>query len=164
MKAVAILLAAAIMLNGCGTSSSYTQAAASGTWSATMLGGDGTASGLSFITSFTVSGSGGQLTVSTFQFLTAGACFPVNGEDPTGTMVLTESSNFQVTGPIVFTVQSGGNVLTLNGSVTGTENGVFGQGTLSGGVATGTWTMTGSPECTVTNGNTSFTMTQSTSG
>jgi hypothetical protein len=164
MKVVAILLVAVLMLNGCGTNSTATQTAASGTWSATMLGGDGTASGLSFITAFTVSGSGGALSVSNFQFLTAGACFPVNGMQPTGTMVLTESSNFQVTGTIVFNIVSGGNTLTLNGTVTGMENGVEGNGTLSGGVATGTWTMTGSPGCTVTNGNTSFTMTQSTSG
>jgi hypothetical protein len=162
MKAVAILLVAVVMLNGCGTNSSYTQTAAGGTWSAELLGGDETASGLSFITSFSVSGSGGNLTASTFQFLTAGACFPVNGEDPTGTMVLTESSNFQVTGPLAFTVQSGGNVLTLTGTVTGTENGVLGQGTLSGGVATGTWTLTGGTGCNSANG--SFTMTQSTSG
>ncbi len=164
MKVVAILLVTVLLLNGCGTNSTATQTAASGTWSATMLGGDGTASGLSFITAFEVSGSGGNLSVSNFQFLTAGACFPVNGIQPTGTMVLIESSNFQVTGTIVFTVVSGGNTLTLNGTVTGMENGVLGNGTLSGGVATGTWTMTGSPGCTVTNSDTSFTMTQSTSG
>jgi uncharacterized protein YceK len=164
MKEVAILLVAVLMLNGCGTNSTATQTAAGGTWSATMLGGDETASGLSFITSFSVSGSGGNLSVSTFQFLNAGACFPVNGEQPTGTMVLQEGSNFQVTGTVSFTVQSGGNVLTLTGTVTGTENGVLGQGTLSGAVATGTWTLTGSSGCTVTNENTSFTMTQNTSG
>jgi hypothetical protein len=161
MKQVAILLVAALLLNGCGASSTATQAAASGTWSAQMLGGDGPASGLSFITSFTVAGSGGGITATTFQFLTAGACFPVNGEDPTGTMVLTENqTTYQVTGPVTFVVQSGSNTLTLTGTVTGTENGLNGT-TLTGAVATGTWTMTGSPECTVTNdNNTSFIMTQ----
>jgi hypothetical protein len=161
MKVVAILLVAALLLNGCGTSSTATQTAAGGTWSAQLLGGEGPASGFSFVTSFSVGGSGGGLTLSSFQFDTAGACFPENGDTVTGTMVLVENqTTFQVTGTIAFTVKSGSNTLTLNGNVTGTENGLNGT-TLSGAVATGTWTFTGSGTptgCSDTSG--SFTMTQ----
>jgi uncharacterized protein YceK len=158
MKEVAVLLLVALLLNGCGTSSTATQAAAGGTWSATMLGGVEPACCFSFITSFTVSGSGGGLTLSSFQFDTAGACFPVNGDTVSGTMTLTETNNFQVTGTFVFTVESGGNTLALNGTVTGMENGVLGNGTLSGAVAIGTWTLTGTAPCNGATG--SFTMTQ----
>ncbi len=163
MKEVAILLVATLLINGCGTSSTATQAAAGGTWSAQLLGGDGPASGFSFVTSFTVGGSGGGLTLSSFQFDTAGACLPVNGDTVGGTMVLVENqTTFQVTGTVKFTVQSGSNTLTLNGNVTGTENGIFGNGTtLSNAVATGSWTFTGSGTpagCNDASG--SFTMTQ----
>ena len=163
MKEVAILLLVALLLNGCGTSSTATQTAAGGTWQAQMLGGEGPASGFSFITEFSVSGGGGGLTISSFQFLTQPTCFlTVNGETPTGTMTLVENPNtYAVTGTLVFTVQSGGNMLVLNGTVTGTENGLNGT-TLSGAMATGTWTFTGSgtpKDCNDTSG--SFTMTQS---
>jgi len=161
MKQVAILLLGALLLNGCGTNSTATQTAAGGLWSAQMLGGDGAASGFSFTTQFSVSGGGGALSISSFQFLTAGQCFPVNGETPTGSMVLIENTTtYQVTGTFTFTVQSGGNALTLNGTVTGTENGLNGT-TLSGAMATGTWEFAGSGSpagCTNTSG--SFTMTQ----
>jgi fibronectin-binding autotransporter adhesin len=164
MKEVAILLLAVLLLNGCGNDSTRTQTAAGGTWYATMIGGKGVASGFSFTTSFTVSGSGGTLSLSSFQFATGGLCFPVNGDTVGGTMVLTESSTFEVTGPLTFTVQSGGNTLTLTGTVTGTENGVFGTGTsLSGATATGSWTYTGGTSTAGCNVDTSgsFTMTQS---
>ena len=158
MREVAILLLVAVMLNGCGTTTTATQTAASGLWYADMLGGAGPASGFSFDTQFTVSGSGGGLSITSFQFLTAGACFPVNGETPTGQMILTENSTtFQVTGTFMFTVASGSNTLTLNGTVTGTENGLNGT-TLSGAVATGTWMLTGTAPCDGVAG--SFTMTQ----
>src|SRR6202044_591125 len=161
MKEVAILLLVALLLNGCGTRSTATQTAAGGIWQAQLLGGEGQASGFSFVTSFSVGGSGGGLTIASFQFNTAGTCFLVNGETPTGTMTLTEDPNtFAVTGTLTFTVQSQGNTLTLNGTVTGTENGLNGT-TLSGAKATGTWTFTGSGTpigCNDTTG--SFTMTQ----
>lgn len=158
MKEVGLLLVFALLLNGCGTTTTATQTAAGGLWSATLLGGDGPASGFSFTTQFTVSGAGGALSITSFQFLTAGACFPVNGETPAGQMILTENtSNFQVTGTLMYTVQSGDNTLTLSGTVTGTENGVNGT-TLSGASATGTWTLTGGTGCNGATG--SFTMTQ----
>jgi len=165
MKEVAILLLVALLLNGCGASSTATQTAASGTWQAVASGGVGPASGFSFITSFSVAGAGGALSISSFQFNTAVACFSVNGETPTGTMTLIENPNtYAVTGTLNdFTVESKGNMLVLNGTVTGQENGLNGT-TLTGAVVTGTWAFTGSGTptgCDSTAG--SFTMTQSSS-
>jgi hypothetical protein len=122
-----------------------------------LSGGESTASGFSFITQFTVSGSGGTLSISYFQFLNSNSqCFPVSGGTQSGSMNLTvNSSTNAVTGSFTFTVQSGGNTLTLNGSVTGTESGT----TLSGGSVTGTWTLTGGTGCNDPTGG-SFTMTQ----
>jgi len=162
MKQVAILLLAALALNGCGSSNTTaTQTAAGGTWEAQMLGGSGPDSGFSFITQFTIGGDG-TLSVSSFQFLNQNSaqCFPVSGGSEAGTMILTENTtNFTVTGPFSFTVQSGGNTLTLSGNVTGTENGLNGT-TLSGGSVTGTWTLTGGTGCNDPTGG-SFTMKQS---
>ena len=159
MKEVAILLLAALLLDGCGSSSSSTttQTAAGNTWQAEMLGGEGTASGFSFITQFTVGGDG-TLSISYFQFLNSNStqCFPVAGGTQSGSMVLTtNTSNSTVTGTFSFTVQSGGNTLALTGTVTGTENGT----TLSGGSVTGTWTVSGATGCNDPTGG-SFTMTQ----
>ena len=58
MKEVAILLVVTLLLNGCGTTTTATQTAASGLWYADLLGGAGPASGFSFNTQFTVSGGG----------------------------------------------------------------------------------------------------------
>jgi hypothetical protein len=169
MKEVAILLLVALLLTGCGNNSTNTQTAAGGTWSSQMVGGVGLASGFGFTTSFSVSGSGGNLSISTFEFVTDNnpSCFPVfplNGGTVNGTMMLTESSNFQVTGPFAMTVHAGDNTLILSGTVIGTENGVEGNAnTLSDAVATGTWTFTGGPTIAGCNVDTtgSFKMTQS---
>src|SRR5260370_41802980 len=111
-----------------------------------MFGGEGTASGFSFITQFTVGGDG-TLSISYFQFLNSNSaqCFPVSGGTQTGQAILQiNSSTNAVTGTLTYTVQSGGNTLTLNGtSVTGTENGA----TLTGGSVTGTWTLSGGTGC-----------------
>jgi len=160
MKEVAILLLTALLLSGCGgksNSSTTTQTTAGNTWQAEMLGGEGTASGFSFITQFTVGGDG-TLSISYFQFLNSNStqCFPVAGGTQSGSMVLTtNTSNSTVTGTFSFTVQSGGNTLALTGTVTGTENGT----TLSGGSVTGTWTVSGATGCNDPTGG-SFTMTQ----
>jgi hypothetical protein len=153
MKEVAVLLLVALMLNGCNSSSTPTgQTAASGVWSADLQGGTGEASGFSFTTQFTVNGDG-SLNITYFQFLTAGTCFPVSGGTQAGSMVLTtNTSTNAVTGTFTYTVQSGGNTLTLNGTVTGTASST----TLSGGSITGTWSVTGG--CTAT--GESFMMTQ----
>lgn len=155
MKEVAILLLATLMLNGCSNSSTPTaQTAASGVWSAQLPGGDGDSSGFSFTTQFTVNGDG-SLNITYFQFLTAGTCFPVAGGTQTGSMTLTtNTSTNAVTGTFTYTVQSSGNTLTLNGTVTGTAS----TTTLSGGSITGTWSLTGGSGCNAASG--SFTMKQ----
>jgi hypothetical protein len=156
MKEVAILLVVALMLNGCGSSSTTTQATATGVWSADLSGGIGSASGFSFTTQFTVNGNG-SLNITSFQFLTSGTCFPITGGSQTGSMVLTTNTTTNaVTGTFTYTVQSGGNTLTLNGTVTG--NVALNTTTFSGGSVTGTWAVTGATGCNVT--GESFTMTQ----
>jgi hypothetical protein len=163
MREVAILLLVALMLNGCGSTTPTVQSASGGIWQSAMLGGDGTASGFSFITQFTVANSG-AITVSHFQFLTQvdGGCFPVTNEDPTGTLTASYNTADQVVPPFTFTftVVSGGNTLTLTGtSMTGLLNTT--TDTLSNGVITGTWTVTGGTGCNNISGT--FTMTQTTS-
>jgi hypothetical protein len=157
MKEVAILLLVALMLNGCSTSTTAVQTAAGGKWESQMLGGDGTASGFSFITQFTVGGDG-TLSFSSFQFLTQGSCFPVAGGTESGSLLLTSSSNDEVTGTLSFVVTANGNTLTLTStSVTGVLSG----STLSSGSILGTWVLQGGTGCTGASGT--FTMTQSAS-
>jgi hypothetical protein len=161
MKEVAILLLLALMLTGCGNSDNppNVQQASGGTWESEMLGGDGTASGLSFITQFTVGGNG-ALSITNFQFLTQvdGGCFPVTGATPNGNLTLTFNAADQVSGTFSFTIVSGGNTLTLTStSVTGNVNT---NNTLSNGVVMGTWTLTGGSGCNGVGGT--FTLTQST--
>ncbi len=158
MKAVAILVLVAFTLSGCGgpnyLNTQNAQQAAGGIWSAQIIGGSGPASGFSFNTQFTVN-SNGSLSITYFQFLTQGACFPVEGGTQTGTMDLTiNGSTDLVTGTLTYTVLASGNTLTLNGQVTGTENG----NTLTDSSITGTWTITGGTGCTGAGGT--FTMTQ----
>jgi hypothetical protein len=157
MKEVAVLLLVALMLNGCGSSSkTSTPATATGVWMADLPGGTGPASGFSFTTQFTVNGNG-SLDITYFQFLTSGTCFPITGGTQTGSMVLTTNTTTNaVTGTFVYTVQSGGNTLTLNGTVTG--NVATNTTTFSGGLVTGTWAVTGGTGCNVT--GQSFTMNQ----
>ncbi len=162
MKEVAILLllTLALLLNGCGSNRTDTQQAAGGVWQAQMLGGDGSASGFSFSTQFVVEANG-ALDFSSFQFLTSGNCFPVNGGTVGGSMILTvNTTNYQVTGPLSLAVTANGNTLTLSGNVTGTENGTNGT-QLTGGSVTGTWTLSGSCVSSGTTPTGSFTMTQS---
>ena len=155
MKEVAILLLVTLLLNGCGTSSTTVQTASGGTWEAQLSGGLGQDSGFSFITQFTVGGNG-ALSVSSFQFLTAGSCFPVTGGNQSGTLTATYNSANQVTGTFSFTEASGGNTLTLTStSVTGILSGT----TLTGGTITGTWALQGGTGCTAAGGT--FTMKQS---
>jgi hypothetical protein len=155
MKEVAVLLLVVLLLNGCSSSSTPTaQTAAGGVWSADLPGGNGPASGFSFTTQFTVNGDG-SLNITYFQFLTEGTCFPISGGTQAGSMVLTtNTSTNAVTGTFAYTVQSQGNTLTLNGTVTGTASAT----TLSGGSITGTWSLAGGTGCNST--GESFTMTQ----
>jgi hypothetical protein len=161
MKEVAILLLVALMLNGCSSSTAAVQTAAGGTWQAALLGGESDSTGFSFNTQFTVNGDG-SLSVSYFQFLNSGQpCFPFSGLRPTGTIILSVNSvTFAVTGTFTFVVVSAGNTLTLNGTVTGTENGTNGT-TLSGTSVVGDWTLAGDGTGGCDNTTGSFTMSQS---
>jgi hypothetical protein len=154
MKEVAILLLLVLMLASC-NSTTAAQSGAGGIWQAQMLGGVGVASGFSFNTQFSVNGDG-SLSVSNFQFLTSGQCFPITVA-PTGSMILTEQNNNTVTGTFAFTIAANGNSLVLSGTVTGTESGTNTQ-LLPGTNIFGTWTLTGSGSCANAGG--SFTMTQ----
>jgi hypothetical protein len=161
------LLLLTLAIGGCANNSSDVQQAVGGVWEAQLTGGSDTGQGFSFEADFSVSGSGGSLSFANFQFLTSGACFPVSSSVASGAMALVvNQNNFSVTGTLDLTVTANGNVLKLNGNVTGTENGT--QGTqLTGGMVTGTWTLTGngSGGCNDSSGASgSFTMCQSSGG
>jgi hypothetical protein len=165
MKEVAILLLLTVMLSGCGTTPSV-QAGVGGIWAAVLVGGEGQASGFSFNTQFTVSGS--SLSFSSLQFINYNqsgsqqeSCFPLSPptSSDTGSSDLSANSAGQVTGTMSIIVTAGGNTLTLtsttvSGSINTTTN------VLSNGVVTGTWTITGTTGCS---GSGTFTMTQTAS-
>jgi hypothetical protein len=169
MKEVAILLLAVLTLNGCGGNNSPVQQASGSIWQAQLSGGAGAASGLSFITTFTINGDG-SLSISTFQLLNQAACLPVTGASPAGSITNLDvvSTTGEVTGNFSFTVQGNGNTLTLTGNLTGTETGAqqgtTNIGTFTAATITGSWTLGGSTTCTDSSGNTSFIMTLCTSG
>jgi hypothetical protein len=145
MKRVAILLLMALLVNGCGSGRPTAQSASGGLWQAQLSDGVGSASGFSFNTQFTV-GSNGDLSISNFEFLNdnPGSCFPINGGTISGNMVLTQNmATNGVTGTMTFSVTSSSNTLSLTGNVTGTIVGT----TLSDGMATGNWSLTGAGAC-----------------
>lgn len=171
--AILMLLALELAVSGCGTSSpsTVTNTSATGSWEAQLIGGTAEASKLNFVTEFNVENSG-PLDVTGFSFINAGACFAngLDGSNEAGTASFTTNSGtLQVTGQLTFTVTSvtpPGNVLILTtpaGGLTGTSNGTTTTtGTLSGGVAVGSWKLTGGsgdPSC---NGTGTFTMCQAT--
>ena len=162
MKKLAILALLALELGVCGcgngTPKNSTTTTANGNWEALLSGGTGAASELNFVTTFTVTDTTGAnnqpLDVTAFSFFNAGACF-ANGTDTStwaGNATLNTSGTNQVTGTLTFTVVSrtpAGNTLSLTGSLTGTSNGTTTTtGTLSNGVVSGTWTLSGSSGCT----------------
>ncbi len=165
MKEVAILLSLVLMLSGCGDTNSV-QAGVGGIWSASLTGGDGEASGFSFVAQFTLSGS--SLSFSSLQFINynqsgnqQASCFPLSPptSSDTGSSDLSANSAGQVTGTMSIIVTSGGNTLTLTSTtVSGTIN--TNTNVLSNGVVTGTWTITGATACS---GSGTFTMTQTAS-
>ncbi len=163
MKEVAILLLVALLLNGCGTNQAVRQAPGA-IWQAQLSGGVSPSTGFSFQTQFTV-GSDGSLTIANFQFLNNGACFPFKEYIPTGsfTDLSIIPSTLAVTGNLSFTVQSGGNTLTLTGPMTGTvsETGQTGNNTFTftSATITGDWTLTGGGTGGCGDSNGSFTMT-----
>ena len=153
MKKLAFLtlLALAFAVSSCGTSPNTnptTSTSATGFWEAQLVGGTGEASKLGFVTAFNVINIG-PLDITSFGFFNAGACFAngVDGSTEAGTAAFTTNiSTGQVTGSLTYTVTSSipaGNILTLTtpgGGLTGTSNGTTTTtGTLSNGVAVGTW-------------------------
>ena len=158
MKKLAILalLALELAISGCGrsTPNNTTTTTAGGSWEALLSGGTGSASQLNFVTTFNLTDTTGvsnqPLNITGFSFINAGACF-ANGAGAStqaGNATLNTSATNAVTGTLNFTVTSvtpAGNTLSLtNGSVTGTSTGsTTTTGTLSGGVVSGTWTLTG---------------------
>jgi len=175
MKKVAILalLALGLTISGCGNSTNPNAitTTAGGNWEAQLTGGIGPASLLTFVTKFNVTvttGANAQpLDITGFSFINAGSCFSngVNTSTETGSATLNASTTGAVTGSMTYTVTSvtpPGTTLTLtsNNGVTGTTNGVVGTtGTLSNGVAQGTWTLTSSAS-TSCNGTGDFLMCQ----
>jgi hypothetical protein len=162
MKKLAFLtlLALAFAVSSCGNSTptDVTNTQAGGNWEALLTGGTGEASKLNFVTAFSVTNSG-PLDITGFGFINSGACFAtgLNVENESGTADFTTSSTNQVTGTLSFTVNSinpPGNTLALTGNLTGTSNGTTTTtGTLSNGVVSGTWALTGGagdPSCTGT--------------
>ena len=161
MKKLAILalLALELAISGCGSStpSNTTTTTANGNWEALLSGGTGQASKLNFVTTFTVTDTTGvsnqALDITGFSFFNQGACFAngVGASTETGTATLNTSSADAVTGTLTFTVKSvspAGNTLTLTGDLTGTSNGTTTTtGTLSNGVVSGNWQLTGGPSC-----------------
>lgn len=157
-----MLLALAFAVSSCGTSpdtNPTTSTSATGFWEAQLIGGTGDASKLGFVTGFNVINVG-PLNITSFSFFNAGACFAngVKGSTEAGTASFTTNTGTgQVTGSLTYTVTSAipaGNILTLttpDGGLTGTSNGTTTTtGTLSNGVAVGTWTLTGGqgdPSC-----------------
>lgn len=172
MKKLALLMVLALQLAVSGCSSSTlqntpTNTATAGQWEAQLVGGTGQASKLNFVTGFNVQNNGTatvQLDITSFGFFNQQECFqlgtlqnPGSTEEGTASFT-TNTGTTQVTGTLTFTVKSitpPGNTLTLTtpqGGLTGTSNGTTTTtGTLSNGVAVGTWTLKGGqgdPSCT----------------
>ena len=139
--AVAWLVAAILMLVGCGSNNS-THGNINWTWTAALSN-----TNFNFGTSFVVN-SDGTLSVSQFSFSSNGQpCF-VSGETESGSFALSGNFSGNVTGQFGFDVVSGspsGNTLTLTGTANGNN-------------IAGNWSLTGSAGCT---GSGTFTMTKS---
>ena len=150
MRKVALvpILALSILWAGCGSSSSSTAVSSNTSiWQASLLQATGAPTAFDFITTLSISGSGG-LSVSNLTFITSDPCF-VSGATANGTASFTvDTTTNAVTGTLTYNVQSGtpsGSALQLTGTVVGTESG----GALSSGATvTGTWTLTGAAGCT----------------
>ena len=173
MKKLAFLMVLALEMAvcGCGTSppANTVSTSTSGFWEAQLVGGTGAASQLNFVTAFNVTNVG-ALDITSFSFINGGACFAtgVKGSTEAGSASFTtDTGTGQVTGSLSYTVTAvtpSGNVLTLtspDGGLTGTSNGTTTTtGTLTNGVAVGTWTLTGGqgdPSCSASG---TFTMCQ----
>lgn len=155
MKKVVILLVMALEFAVCGCSyntprtSPLTQTA--GNWEAQLVTpAGGQASLLNFVVGMSVI-SGGGMDITGFAFFNQGACFStgLTAQTETGNASFTTNvSTGLVTGDLTLTITSttNGSVLKLTtypNGLTGTSNGTLtSTGTLSNGVAVGTWTLT----------------------
>jgi hypothetical protein len=171
MKAVAILMAALLLLPSCSNQTTVKEAPGA-IWQAQLLGGKGQESGFSFNTQFGFNGNG-SLTFGNFQFInfdSGSSCFPFSGELPTGSLTNFnfDQTTLAVTATFAFTVESGGNSLTLTGPLVAvaSETGQTGNNTitLTSGSVTGDWMFTGggTPAGCSDTLTGSFTMTMST--
>jgi hypothetical protein len=146
--AILILVALGVVALGCGHSNLAPppKTQTGGEWEAQLIGGTGQAALLNFVTDFNVTNTNGAgnepLSISSFGFFNVQSCFVT--QDVSGSANLTTSTTNLVTGSMVYTVTSvnpGGNTLTLTSSnVQGTAS----NGSLTNGVVTGSWSLTGS--------------------
>ena len=174
MKKLAILLVLALELavGGCGTTppNPVITTSINGLWEAKMLGGTGEASELGF-TATLIPENSGPLNISTFAFFNQGTCFDngLNEERVTGRADFTTNPGTDlVTGSLNLTVKSttSDNVLTLispEGGLTGMSTGtITTTGTLTNGVAVGTWTLSNNSNNAACQGTGNFIMCQGT--
>ena len=136
---VALLLASTLTLAGCGANS-HVAGNINGNWAATLSSTG--ADTFAFTTLLTVNADG-SLGSSNFVFTVNNtSCFPTTTTQR-GSFTLMGNFSGQVSGTFQYVITGAqGNILTLNGTV-------------SGGRITGTWTLSGSVGCS---GNGNFTM------
>jgi hypothetical protein len=142
--AVAWLLAAGLVLVGCGSNNSNSSNI-NGNWTAVLTNSSDGSQAFTFKTSITENNDG-TLSVSNLT-ISSSSCF-VSGETESGSFVLGGNFNGKVTGQFQFKVLSASpsnNVLTLTG-------------TANGNTINGAWTLTGGTGC---QGSGNFTMTKS---
>jgi len=141
--AVALLLAAGLVLVGCGSNNSN-PSNINGTWTAVLTNSSDGSQAFTFTTSITENNDG-TLSVTNLT-ISSSSCFV--GETGSGSFALGGNFNGNLTGQFQFKVVStspSNNVLTLTG-------------TASGSTIKGTWTLTGGTGC---QGSGNFTMTKS---
>ena len=141
--AVAILLVAAMTLAGCG-SSNHNSGNINGNWTAALQDANGVPV-FAFTTSLTAANSGSTVTVTNLNFTTNSCSFTAASE--TASFVLSGNFNGNVSGSFQLALSSGGpsnDTLTLNGTV-------------NGNTISGSWTATGTTNCSTSG---TFTMTK----
>ena len=154
MKKHAILLVIALELAVCGCAYNAPRPApitsTAGNWEAQLINGTGQGSLLNFVIGMSVVTNGG-LDITGFSFFNQGACFTtgLTAQTESGNAAFTTNNNTgQVVGTLNLKVTSttNGSLLELDSDpngLTGTSNAtVDTPGTLSNGVAVGTWKLT----------------------
>ena len=142
--AVALLLAAGLVLVGCGSNNSNSSNI-NGNWTVVLANGSDGSQAFAFTTSITENNDG-TLSVANLT-ISSSSCF-VSGETESGSFALGGNFSGNVTGQFQFKVLSASpsnNVLTL-------------AGTANGNTIKGTWSLTGGTGC---QGSGNFTMTKS---